>query len=62
MSSIVTILLLDGADDCPSQFTTLNTNIRNTRTTNANGKNILTLDMLLSRIIALFASISASLS
>jgi hypothetical protein len=55
-------MLGDSADGYPSQLTSLKTSIKNTTITNANGRNILTLDVLLSCIMALFASISAGVS
>jgi hypothetical protein len=62
VNSVVNTMLGEGAKGYPSQLTSLNTSIMNTTITNANGRNILTLDVLLSRIMALFASISEGVS
>jgi hypothetical protein len=62
VDSVANTRLGDSADGYPSQLTSLNTSIKNTTITNANGRNILTLDVLLSRIMALFASISEGVS
>jgi hypothetical protein len=62
VNSFVDARLGDSAGGYPSQLTSLNTSIMNTTITNANGRNILTLDVLLSRIMALFASISEGVS
>jgi hypothetical protein len=62
LNSVANTMLGDSADGYPSQLTSLKTSIKNTTITNANGRNILTLDVLLSCIMALFASISAGVS